>query len=74
MKVRFNILLKSLILIAVITAGLVLAQMWFHPFAWAVFWKLIVTLVILGGLVSFILAVKEDIGSEKNLRDDKYLS
>lgn len=73
MKVNFQTLFKSMIFIVVLLVVLVLVQMWFHPFASLFFWKLMATLVLLGGLVSFFIAAKQDISDEKKLRDDKYL-
>lgn len=73
MKVDYQTLFKSIVLIVVAAAVLALAQMWFHPFNSIFFWKMMATLVILGGLVSFFIAAKQDIAEEKKLRDDKYL-
>lgn len=73
MKIDFQTLFKSMIFIVVLLVILILAQMWLHPFGEIFFWKLMATLVLLGGLISFFIAVKQDITDEKKLRDDKYL-
>jgi D-alanyl-lipoteichoic acid acyltransferase DltB (MBOAT superfamily) len=54
--------------------AIIIAQMWFTVFADGIFWKLIVTLILLGGLAGFLLAVRQDISAEKKMRDDKYIS
>lgn len=74
MKIDFQTLFKCIIVIVVMAVGLVLLQMWFHPFNGVVFWKILATLALLGGLVSFFIAIKQDIVDEKKMRDDKYIS
>lgn len=73
MSLNVQILVKCIVAVAVLSVGLILAQMWFTLFAADIFWKLLVTLVLLGGLVSFLIAVKQDLSEDKKLRDDKYL-
>lgn len=73
MKIDFHTLFKCIIGIVVVGVALILVQMWFSPFQWFTFWKILATLGLLGGLVSFFIAVKQDITEEKKLRDDKYL-
>lgn len=62
-----------MIYLVVAAAILVLLQMWVHPFHAIVFWKLLGTIAILGGLAAFLIAIKQDIADEKKLRDDKYI-
>lgn len=73
MKININALVKSIVVIVVLGAALVLAQMWFNIFSLEVFWKLLVTLAIVGSVASFIIAVKQDLSDEKKLKDDKFL-
>lgn len=73
MKIDITALVKSIVAIVVLGAALILAQLWFDVFPEAVFGKLLVTLLILGGVVSFIIAVKQDLSEEKKLKDDKYI-
>lgn len=70
---RGKIILGALALLAVGGGGLVVAQMWWHVIAYALFGKLIVTLLIIGGLLSFFAAVSEDFGTNKRLKDNKYI-
>jgi len=73
MSLNVQMLVKCIVAVAVLSVGLILAQMWFTLFPAEIFWKLLVTLVLLGALVSFLIAVKQDLSEEKKLRDDKYL-
>ncbi len=68
-----RMLLKVMLGLAVVCALASILQMWFTLFMWDTFWKLIITLVILGVLVAFIMAIKEDMGETKKLKDDNYL-
>jgi hypothetical protein len=73
MKVDFQTLFKSMIFLVVGIVVLILAQMWLHLFDIIIVWKLLGTLVLLGVLAAFLIAVKQDLNDEKKLRDDKYL-
>ena len=73
MKINTNVLVKSIIGVVLIGAALTLLQIWFDLFTWIIFWKLIATLVIIGSVVSFIIAVMIDMGDQKKLKDEKYL-
>lgn len=73
MKIDFQTLFKSLTYLVIAAVMLILLQMWLHPFNTVVFWKLLGTLGLLGGLAAFLIAIKQDIADEKKLRDDKYL-
>lgn len=73
MKIDFQTLFRCMIYLVVAAAILVLLQMWVHPFHAIVFWKLLGTIAILGGLAAFLIAIKQDIADEKKLRDDKYI-
>ena len=73
MKFDINALVRCIVVLVVTGAALVLLQMWFHIFNPEIFWKLVVTLVIIGSVASFIIAVKQDLSDEKKLKDDKYL-
>lgn len=73
MKFDINVLVKCIVVLVVTGAALLLLQMWLHVFAVEIFWKLLVTLVIIGSVASFIIAVKQDLSDEKKLKDDKFL-
>ena len=73
MKINTNVLVKSIVGVVLIGAALTLLQIWFDLFVWIIFWKLIATLVIIGSVVSFIIAVMIDMGDQKKLKDEKYL-
>ena len=74
MTLNINSLLRSIIILVVLTAAMILLQMWFHIFSDVIFWKLLATMVILGGVISFVIAIKQDMAEEKKLKDDKYVS
>jgi D-alanyl-lipoteichoic acid acyltransferase DltB (MBOAT superfamily) len=74
MKFDFLLLFRVIGGTAVLIVAIIIAQMWFTVFADGIFWKLIVTLILLGGLAGFLLAVRQDISAEKKMRDDKYIS
>ena len=73
MKFDSNILVKCIVGIVLACAALILVQMWVPIFETAIFWKLIVTLVIIGSVVSFIIAVKQDLTDDKKMKDEKFL-
>ena len=68
-----KILFGLLVLLMTAICGMVIVQLWWVGFAWGVFAKTVISLGILTGLVAFILAVSEDFGQHKNLRDDHYI-
>ncbi len=73
MNIDTTMLLRSIICLVVAGAALVLVQLWFAPFAQVLFWKIFATLVILGTVVSVVLAIKADMTEEKKLKDDKFV-
>lgn len=73
MKINTNVLVKSIIGVVLLGAALTLVQIWMGLFESLIFWKLIATLVIIGSVVSFIIAVMVDMGDQKKLKDDKYI-
>ena len=66
-------LVRSIVALVVIAAALLLVQLWFESFSYVFFWKILATVVILGLVISFVIAVLADFSSEKSLKDDKYL-
>jgi hypothetical protein len=70
---KSRILLISVVVLGLTFAALCLLQLWIAPFEAALFTKLLLTLIIVFGLLAFVMAVKEDFGSEKKMRDDHYL-
>lgn len=73
MKLPAGLLLKSLIALVLLGAGLVLAQMWLDLFDTSVFIKLLATLGILCLVLGFVIAVRQDLSREKKLKDDKFV-
>lgn len=73
MKIDFQTLFKCITYLVIAAVTLILLQMWLQLFNVLVFWKLLGTLGLLGGLAAFLIAIKQDIADEKKLRDDKYL-
>ncbi len=70
---REKYLLGAMILLAIAMGGLILAQMWWWMMDWGDFAKIFGTVLILFVLASFFLAVKEDFGTNKKLKDDNYI-
>lgn len=66
-------LLGIVVLLATLTSGLVIGQLWWSFLETIMFWKVLITLAILVSLLSFIVAVSEDFGTNKKLKDDKYI-
>ncbi len=63
------------VLVALITAicGMIVVQLWWVGFQWGIFAKLVVSFGIVTALVAFVLAVSEDFGQNKNMRDKNYI-
>lgn len=68
-----KILLYGMIVLSVIMGVLILGQMWLFQMNWMDFAKIFGTIAILFFLDCFILAIREDFGTEKKLRDEKFL-
>ena len=71
--VRTKILFVLLVALIIGIAGLIVMQLWWTGLAWELFAKIIVSLGILTALLAFILAVSEDFGQNKILRDKNYI-
>lgn len=71
--VRSKILFAALVVLIVAISGMVIVQLWWVGFQWGVFAKVVVSLGILTVLVAFLLAVTEDFGQNKKLRDNSYI-
>ena len=66
-------LVRSIVGLVIVAAALMIIQLWFESFSYIFFWKILGTVVILGLVISFVIAVMADFSSEKSLKDDKYL-
>lgn len=62
-------LLFGLVALSVMASGLMTLQIWGQFFQWAIFVKLLATLGIAVLLIGFLLAVAEDFGTGKRLKD-----
>ncbi len=71
--VRSKILFATLVALIVAISGMVIVQLWWVGFQWGIFAKVVVSLGILTVLVAFLLAVTEDFGQNKNLREKDYI-
>ena len=57
-----------------LTAGvLIVGQIWAQWLDWTVFVKVLISLAVAVGLIGFIIAVAEDFGTAKKLRDEHYI-
>lgn len=70
-KARF--MLYALIVMGFVSGVLIVVQMWWAVLAWESFGKIIVSMLILAGLIGFYMAVSEDFGNSRKLKDDKYI-
>ena len=70
---RNKVLLYGMIVLAIIMGLMILGQMWLFNMEWVSFAKIFGTVAILFLLDCFILAIKEDFGTEKKLRDEKFI-
>ena len=66
-------LLLGLIALSALASFMVILQIWTQIFQWSVFLKLVASLVIIFVLVGFLLAVAEDFGTNKRLKDNNYV-
>lgn len=66
-------LLIGLVAVSVLGCGLVTLQIWAQLFQWAIFVKLLATFGIAVLLLGFLLAVAEDFGGNKRLKDKNYI-
>ena len=67
------VLVRAIVLLVLVAAVMLIGQLWFAWFDMLFFWKLLGTIVILGIVISLIIAVMTDFSSEKSLKDDNYL-
>jgi protein-S-isoprenylcysteine O-methyltransferase Ste14 len=74
MKINVNLLLKSIAIVVVLLALVGLGQIWFNIFSPEILWKVVASLVIIGGLVSVLIAILMDIDENKKMKDDNYLN
>lgn len=72
-KSRYRRLLLALAGFGLIALVLILTQTWSELFAWDTFAKLMISVLILSGLVSFIISIREDLLEEKHLKEQDYL-
>lgn len=70
---RGKTLLGISILLAIILSALIIGQMWWSVFEVSLFIKLLITNLILLVLVSVVMAIKEDLGNNKTLRDENFI-
>jgi hypothetical protein len=66
-------LLLGLVALSVLGSGLLTLQIWVQMFDWSIFLKLIGTLGVVVVLLGFLLAVAEDFGTNKRLKDNNYI-
>lgn len=74
MKLKHQKLLTVVVAVAILLGALVIAQLWFEVFSDKTFFKIIVTLFVLGGLASFLIAVQQDLSEDASLKKDNYIN
>lgn len=70
---RIRFLLLALTGIVLLAGILCLGQIWWQWIAPSSFIKIMISLLILAALDAFIMAAHEDFGTNKRLKDDKYI-
>lgn len=70
---KARLLLLLLMGMATITGILTVAQMWWSVLEWDSFVKILLTLGVFMFLDGFVMAVAEDFGTTRKLKDDKYI-
>lgn len=70
---KSKILLFLTVVLSTILAVLILSQIWLEYFETKTFIKVLATDIILLVLVSFIMVVHEDLGTNKSLKDEHYI-
>ncbi len=68
-----KLMLGIVVFLALTMGALIIAQLWWLALPWIDFAKIFGTVLILFVLVSFVLAVKEDFGTSKKLKDENFL-
>ncbi len=66
-------LLFGLVALSIMASALITLQIWGQLFQWALFIKLLATLGIVVLLLGFLLAVAEDFGTGKRLKDKNFI-
>jgi hypothetical protein len=66
-------LLLGLVAVSALATGLATLQIWTQLFEWSIFLKLMGTIGVVVVLIGFLLAVAEDFGSNKRLKDQNYV-
>lgn len=66
-------ILLGLVGLSVLGSLLLTVQIWFQPFNWSIFLKLLGSLGIVIVLMGFLLAVAEDFGTNKRLKDKDFI-
>lgn len=70
---RGKIILGLLVVLAIAGSGLIIGQIWWNFLGMKTFGKMLITVIILAGLLSFLAAVAEDFGTAKKLKDEKFI-
>jgi len=66
-------LLLGLVGVSALAAVMVTLQIWVQLFEWSIFLKLMGTMGVVIVLIGFLLAVAEDFGTNKRLKDQNYV-
>lgn len=63
----------TILLLIVLIVGLGLSQLWFHALEWDIFFKTMVTLVVLTMLVGLVWLIREQFIEEDKLKKDGFI-
>ncbi len=73
MKINNKRLVKCIVGVVLALGAMSILQLWFDLFSDTFFYKAMITLVIVGGIATFIIAVREDLAESDQLKKDKYI-
>lgn len=74
MKLDFVLLFRTVIATASVLLLLLLDRIWFEIVPPETFWKLLLSVLLIGVFTGFVISVKKDLNDEKKLREDKHLN
>lgn len=59
--------------LGVLTTALILDQIWVGVVEFDIFWKLLITIGVVGGLVTAVYLLKNEFVEDRKMKKDKYL-
>jgi len=66
-------MLLTIIGLLIVAAFLTLIQIWAPFLSWEIFTKIMISILIIGGVLGLIMALKSDLSEHKSMKDENYL-